>query len=143
MGTLAKKTKKLNPKQDRFCQEYVIDLNASQAAVRAGYSKRNPDVISDNLRKIPHVKARIAELQAKIGEKLEVDAAWITARFKAISDRCMEAEPVMVDGIPTGEYVFDSSGANKSTEMLAKRIGYFEKHNDQKVVKIKIGYGGK
>jgi hypothetical protein len=44
----------------------------------------------------------------------------------------MTAEPVMVMGEPTGEYKFDSAGANKATENLGKIIGVYEKDNKQK-----------
>lgn len=122
----------LTPKQDRFCQEYVVDLNGTQAAIRAGYSQKTAAVIAaENLTK-PNIHERINELQTKISSKLGIDAEWITKRFKDISDRCMVAEPVLNrDGMPTGEYIFDSSGANKSTEMLGKMIGVFEKDNSQ------------
>ena len=64
-----------------------------------------------------------------------VDLAWVMQRAKDISDRCMQTEPVMVfDGeswVESGEYKFDSSGANKATEMLGKMTGAFEKDNQQ------------
>lgn len=50
----------------------------------------------------------------------------------------MTAEPVMIrignDMVESGEYVFDSTGANKATEMIGKMIGVFEKDNTQKTV---------
>jgi len=60
--------KKLNPKQHQFCREYMVDLNATQAAIRAGYSKRSAGTISDRLMQDVAIKARIAEL-ALIKEK--------------------------------------------------------------------------
>ena len=122
----------LNPKQIRFCQEYVIDLNGTQAAIRAGYSTKTANEQSAQLLAKLSIKAYINELQANISNKLNINAEWVTQRFKDISDRCMTVEPVRDrDGNPTGEYVFDSSGANKSTEMLGKMIGVFEKDNTQ------------
>ena len=51
----------LTPKQKRFCQEYLIDLNATQAAVRAGYSEKTAySVGNENLRK-PEIKKYIDE----------------------------------------------------------------------------------
>lgn len=52
---------KLTAKQQRFCDEYLIDLNATQAAIRAGYSKRNADKIGSQLLG----ETRVAELIAK------------------------------------------------------------------------------
>ncbi len=42
----------LTAKQQRFCDEYLVDLNATQAAIRAGYSKKNANnIASENLAK--------------------------------------------------------------------------------------------
>lgn len=52
---------KLTAKQRRFCDEYLIDLNATQAAIRAGYSEKNArNIASENLAK-PNIKAYIDE----------------------------------------------------------------------------------
>ena len=52
--------RKLNPKQQRFVEEYLIDLNATQAAIRAGYSPKTATAIaSENLSK-PRISAAIA-----------------------------------------------------------------------------------
>jgi len=45
----ARRDRNLTPKQQRFVQEYLVDLNATQAAVRAGYSRRNADKIGPEL----------------------------------------------------------------------------------------------
>jgi len=57
----------LNPQQELFCQEYLVDLNATQAALRAGYSENSARQIgSENLSK-PYIQDRIATLcQARI-----------------------------------------------------------------------------
>jgi len=138
-----KKEPKLTPKQEMFCLEYLKDLNATQAAIRAGYSENTAKAIgSENLTKLD-IQGRIAELKKIRVEKLEIDSQWVLKRFKEISDRCMTAEPVMTkdeDGqmVESGEYKFDSSGANKATEMLGKHIGFFEKDNEQQVVQNRI-----
>lgn len=52
--------RKLNPKQQHFVEEYLIDLNATQAAIRAGYSPKTATAIaSENLSK-PSISAAIA-----------------------------------------------------------------------------------
>jgi phage terminase small subunit len=64
----------LTPKQARFVAEYVKDLNATQAAIRAGYSKATAYSIGhENLNK-PEIAAALAAYQARIAEKLEVTA---------------------------------------------------------------------
>ena len=126
----------LNDKQILFCQEYLKDLNGTQAAIRAGYSiKTAKEISSENLTK-PNIQLFIKGLMDKRADEVKVDAAWVLQRFVDISNRCMTAEPVMIrDGegnlVESGEYKFDSSGANKATEMVAKHIGFFEKDNEQ------------
>lgn len=65
---------KLTAKQERFVAEYLIDLNATQAAIRAGYSAKTAKSIGqENLTK-PDVAAEIAKRQAKVADKLELSA---------------------------------------------------------------------
>jgi len=116
---------KLEPKQESFCAEYMIDLNATQAAIRAGYSKNSARQIgSENLSK-PAIADRIAELQAERGAKTELDAEWVLKRLKRIHDRCMQEEPVKDADGPTGEFKFEHSGANRSLELIGKHLAMF------------------
>ncbi len=63
---------KLTPKQQRFVEEYLIDLNATQSAIRAGYSAKTAQEIgSENLSK-PMVAKAIAEAQEKLSNKAQV-----------------------------------------------------------------------
>lgn len=132
---------KLTPKQERFCQEYIIDLNGTQAAIRAGYSEKTANVIaSENLAK-PYIQAKLAELRAAISNQLNLNAEWVLQRLKDISDRCIQAEPVMVRGldgelVESGEYKFDSSGAVRATELIGKHLGIFEADNKQKAPRV-------
>lgn len=65
---------KLSDKQVKFCKEYLIDLNATQAAIRAGYSENSAQQIgAENLVK-PVIAEKIAQLQAKRSEKTEITA---------------------------------------------------------------------
>ena len=127
---------KLTDKQERFCQEYIIDLNATQAAIRTGYSEKTANEQGARLLANVSIQERLAELKKERAEKLDVNATWVLKRFMDISNRCMQAEPVMIyngeEWVESGEYKFDSSGANKATEMIAKHIGFFEKDNKQK-----------
>jgi len=122
----------LNARQEMFANEYIIDLNATQAAIRAGYSSRTAASIgSENLKK-PEILVRVKELKDKRAEKLELDAFWVLERLKNISDRSMQAEPVMEwdsaekTMVESGEYQFDSQGANRATELIGKHIGMFD-----------------
>lgn len=134
-------------KQTRFCAEYLIDFNGSQAAIRAGYSPKAAKETGSYLLTLPNIKAIIAENQVAVMEKTGLDHAWVLQQFQTIAQRCMQAEPVMkfdkVDKVmvqasetnDAGEevplFTFDSAGANKAIEMIGKHLGFFEKDNEQ------------
>ena len=62
----------LTPKQQRFVEEYLIDLNATQAAIRAGYSEKTArDIGCENLAK-PNIAKAIEEAQEKLSNKTQV-----------------------------------------------------------------------
>ncbi|HEJ7888723.1 TPA: terminase small subunit [Serratia liquefaciens] len=74
----------LTDKQEMFCREYLIDLNATQAAIRAGYSENTSRKIgSENLTK-PDIQNRIAELKAQRNEQINIDAAYVLRRLVEI-----------------------------------------------------------
>lgn len=74
----------LTDKQEMFCREYLIDLNATQAAIRAGYSEKTARKIgSENLSK-PDVQGRIAELKVQRNEQVSIDAAYVLRRLVEI-----------------------------------------------------------
>jgi phage terminase small subunit len=75
----------LAPKQVRFVQEYLIDLNATQAAIRAGYSVNTAASIGWELLRNPEVEAAIAEAQTKRGEKAEFTAFDVFKRWATIA----------------------------------------------------------
>lgn len=64
----------LNEKQKRFAREYVKDLNATQAAIRAGYSEKSAYSQAHDLLKNPKVKNFIEQLSEKRNSKLEISA---------------------------------------------------------------------
>ena len=64
--------KKLTAKQRKFCNEYMLDLNGTQAAIRAGYSKKTAySIANENLIK-PEIQEQIAILQKKTQDKYEI-----------------------------------------------------------------------
>lgn len=64
----------MRPKQEKFCLEYLVDLNATQAAIRAGYSKKTAGRIGgENVHK-PEIMAKIAEMRAKQEKRTEITA---------------------------------------------------------------------
>ena len=74
----------LTDKQEMFCREYLIDLNATQAAIRAGYSVKTANrTASENLSK-PVIQNRIAELKTKRNEDVGIDADYVLRRLVEI-----------------------------------------------------------
>lgn len=63
---------KLTPKQERFVAEYLVDLNATQAAIRAGYSERTADKQGSQLLGKTSIAAAIQEAQAKRSDRTEI-----------------------------------------------------------------------
>ena len=74
-------TQTLTPKEQRFCEEYLIDLNATRAAIRAGYSRHTARSIgSENLTK-PDIISQIENAKAERAKQTAIDAAWVLTRL--------------------------------------------------------------
>lgn len=72
---------KLTNKQRVFVQEYLIDLNATQAAIRAGYSEQTAKAIgSENLTK-PDIQAAVEEAKEERSERTLINADWVLTRL--------------------------------------------------------------
>lgn len=73
----------LTAKQARFVEEYLIDLNATQAAIRAGFSEKNASRIAAELLGKTHVAAAINRAQSNRSQETRIDAAWVLTRLAA------------------------------------------------------------
>ena len=131
----------LTPKQQRFVEEYLIDLNATQAAIRAGYSERTAKSIGqENLTK-PDIQKAIQEAQNKLTERTEITQEYVLKNIQSVIERCMQQEavlardgsPLLVEG-PEGDLVplfeFKETGALKGLELLGKHLGMFKDRVD-------------
>ncbi len=116
----------LTAKQEQFCLEYMVDLNATQAAIRAGYSKDTAQQIgSENLSK-PLIAEKIAQLRAERSERVQIDADYVIENLAEIVERCMQHTEVKDhNGEGTGEYKFEHKGANRALERLGKHLKMF------------------
>ena len=127
----------LNEKQQRFVDEYLIDLNATQAAIRAGYSQKTAGSQAFDLLKKPEVQEALDKARKAREERTEVTQDWVVhemvEQYKAANQRI----PKVSFG---GEQVTDESGnpvfipvdqnaATKALDMLAKHTGAYEKDN--------------
>jgi len=113
--------KKLTDKQEMFCKEYLVDLNATQAAIRAGYSETSAKEQGyENMTK-PHIVDFIQELMDKRSQKVEITAENVLNDILETRNACKDM--MILEG-EFGEYIDNTalSGRNKNNEMLAKHL---------------------
>lgn len=121
--------KKLTDQQEVFCQEYIVDYNATQAALRAKY--KHPASQGPRLLKNVDILARVRAIQKERLDKLALTQESVLLNLLEVYDRCMQAKPVVVwdyqkkEYVETGEYTFDSKGALKAMEMIGKHLAMF------------------
>lgn len=127
---------KLTDKQQTFVQEYLIDLNATQAAIRAGYSEDSAKAIGyENLTK-PYVLEAVQEAMAERAQRTEITQDYVLDTIVDTVERCRQARPVLdKKGDPVfvenekGEivpaFVFDAGNALRGSELLGKHLKLF------------------
>lgn len=94
--------KKLTHKQWLFCKEYLIDSNATQAYIRAGYSENGAQPSSSELLSNPIIQAKIAELEQDRLDMLDITTEKLSKQLKTIADDCQKDNPgVAVRAIDT------------------------------------------
>ncbi len=119
---------KMTAKQKRFCDEYLINLNATQAAIRAGYSKKSAYSIGvENLNK-PELKKyidkRMKEKENSLIAKQDEVLKYLTSVMRGESSSsvlalCGEGMQEVIDKPP------DEKERMKAAELLGKRYGLF------------------
>lgn len=143
--------KKLTAKQQRFCDEYLIDLNATQAAIRAGYSKKTARVIGQqNLSKLA-VKNYIDERMAEKEAALVADQAEVLKYLTSVLRGQSQSEVVVVEGVGEGcsearamQKAPDEKERLKAAELLGKAHMMFTDKVQQEVdmdLNITVDYG--
>lgn len=132
-GTHQRGTTKAN--KFLFAKEYLIDLNGTQAAIRAGYREKSARTKASELLKDPEVKAIIQEEMDKRAERTLITADEVLNDLKELRDICMGRKPVKMTFINKLEgtavpmdieqTIVDPPGANKSLELLGKHLKLF------------------
>lgn len=130
---LKKGVKDMTKKQKRFCDEYLIDCNATQAAIRAGYSEKTAYSIGqENLNK-PEIKAYIEQELEKIRDNNIADAAEVMKYLTSVLRGESLAEIVVVEGDGDGcssarriNKAPDERERLKAAELLGKRYSLFK-----------------
>ena len=152
--------KPLTPKQKKFCEQYLIDLNATQSAIRAGYSARRASEIGYQLLHKTTVQGTIQKLQKSLSEKTEVSAQRVVKEFAKIaftnpkSLYGKDGSPISITDLPDDvacmvsevktrhiqskdspvivETTYRLHSKVAALENLSKHLGLFEKDNIQK-----------
>ncbi len=122
---------KLTPKQLCFVDEYLIDLNATQAAVRAGYSKNSARQIGDENLSKPVIAAAVAKAMQERSEATKIDSEWVLRQAVELHQRCMqEIRPArnpktgkqIYDGDGNALFTFNAAAANRALELVGKHV---------------------
>lgn len=134
---------KLTEKQKRFCEEYLIDLNATQAAIRAGYSEKTAERASDWIneagQKKPSSKYK-PELREYIDERIEsirsdrtADAQEVVEYLTSVMRGESKSEEIVLKGVGKGSQRIEKVQKKpsekdklKAAELLGKRFGMFK-----------------
>ena len=129
--------KRATIRQDIFCNEFIVDLNATEAAIRAGYSVKSAKQIGSKLLTKVDLRTRISELMDERSKRTMVDADFVVRNLVEINARCQQSVPVMIfDSVNKcllqkqdceGNHVweFDSNGANRALELLGRHLAMF------------------
>jgi phage terminase small subunit len=115
----------LTPKQELFCMEYLKDLNATQAAIRAKYSEKTAQEQSSRLLSNVMVQQFIQKQSSKKMKKLDVEAEDIIKSIIEIRDICAKTVKAQRKDGEEVESCVDASSAIKSNELLGKYIKMF------------------
>lgn len=151
----------LTDKQEMFCREYLVDLNATQAAIRAGYSEKTANEQgAQNLAKLS-IAERIAELKLERNEAVKVDAEYVLRRLVEIDEmdvldivlangelKAIKDWPKVwrttLSGMDVTEMAGDSAGLLKKIKWpdKVKNLELLGKHIDVQAFKEKVEHSG-
>ena len=123
---------KLTTKQQRFVEEYLVDCNATQAAIRAGYSEKTANRIASENLSTPDIQEAIALKQKKVSDKTDYDIlAWRKdmLKFKKILSQTVLLGDEDENAIET---ITDPASLLKCMDMLAKHMGAYNKDESEK-----------
>ena len=113
----------LPPKQEAFVSEYLVDLNATQAAIRAGYAEKSASVEGSRLLVNTKVAAAVAAAQAKRSERTEITQDYVLAVITNTIERCQQAKAVTDhDGKETGEWTCNANAVLQGAELLGRHL---------------------
>lgn len=128
---------KLTDKQKRFIEEYLIDLNATQAAIRAGYSEKTAYSIGEENLKKPVIKQAIEEAQSNRSSRVQITQDDVIRMLIENIEKSSGTKQVVITqtrksedgefvGDDVAQFVYEPSSVNKALELLGKHLGMFK-----------------
>ncbi len=119
----------MNRRQELFVAEYLVDRNATQAAIRAGFSKSRAKQTGYRLIHSPAIELAVAKASAELQERLSITAETIAARLWLIHEKAFHGSPktdregraVFVDGVQM--YEWSPPTSVRALEALARQLG--------------------
>lgn len=129
----------MTPKQQRFVQEYLKDLNGTQAAIRAGYAESGAHVEAARLLKNAKVAAAIAAGQQERAEKVGVTAERVLAELAKIG--FSDVRRLFTPGgclVPVPELDDEAAAAVASVEVVTRKVPGGDSDEVERVAKIKL-----
>lgn len=141
---------KMTARQQRFCDEYLVDLNATQAAIRAGYTEKYANTNASKLLQITTIKDFIAKRMAEKEDDLIAQQDEVLRYLTAVMRGESISEIVVVEGTGKGfskarnvTKAPDEGERLKAAELLGKRYGlYSEKVEIDGVVPVIVDDSG-
>lgn len=119
----------LTPKQQRFVEEYIVDLNASAAARRAGYSARTAEQQGPRLLGNVEISAAIAQQRSRLSARAARTVDNVMADISRVRGDAMQ---MVVDPDTGVQSMLSHKDALKALELEGKHLGAFERDNRQK-----------
>ena len=148
---------KLSDKQKKFCEEYIIDFNQTQSAIKAGYSAKTAYSIGNENLKKPDIQAYIKELLSKREERTQITADMVVKEWAKIAffdirkifhkeggllnphdlddETATVISSIKARDVKVGDDIetikeYRLNDKMKALDMLAKHLGMFEKEKD-------------
>ncbi len=124
----------MTPKQDRFAREYMVDHNATKAAIRAGYAVKTANVKGSQLLAKVEVKQLVAKLTGELNDDLGVTAREAMTMAMHLWKVSIEEQPKIWKGKPvtwiteynevkTVSEIRSPAGASKALELIFRKAG--------------------
>ena len=119
----------MNAKQKRFCDEYLIDCNATQAAIRAGYSEKTAKSLGQRMLTFVDLREYIEEQLERIHSEKTADAEEVLEYLSSVMRGEQTEKVLKLDGSGIQSIVDINVSAKdrlKAAELIGKRYGMFK-----------------